>query len=108
LVQDIEGEERKRFPCNVNEIVWRTYARLCCFSIKKYLLNQKVEEFKPSNMNLLTMRPDNSYFSDILWALTEGKTVDSVNHLEIKRYILSTKSVKEAIKSLVEERMMKL
>jgi len=45
-------------------------------------------------LDLLTLQQNNSYFSDIIWALTEGKVVASVNHIEIKNYILSTKSVK--------------
>lgn len=92
----------------MNQINWKVYAKLCCFSIKKYLLNQDVERFQSSSMDLLAVKQNSTYFSDIIWALTEGKVVNSVNHLEIKNYILSTKAVKEAIKSLVDERMLKL
>jgi hypothetical protein len=42
------------------------------YSIKKYLLNQRVEQFNPQNVDLLTLE-NNSYFSDITWALREGK-----------------------------------
>jgi hypothetical protein len=57
------------------------YAKLCCFSIKKYLLNQHVEGFQSSSADLLQMQQSRSYFSDVIWALTEGKVVTGVNHI---------------------------
>ena len=76
--------------------------KLCCYSINKYLLGMEVESFNPATLDLLSMQKS-VYFSDIMWALTEGKTIQTQNSKEIKKYILSTKSVKEAIKQLVEE-----
>ncbi len=77
----MEQKEKLIFPFNVNAINWKVYAKLCCYAIKKSLLNQDVEHFQSHSMDLLATTPSNSYFSDIIWALTEGKVVDSVNHL---------------------------
>ncbi len=91
----------------MNSINWKTYAKLCCYSINKYLLGVHVEKFNPANLDLLTLQKS-SYFSDIVWALTVGKPIAARNWIEIKNYILSTKSVKEAISQLVEEKTKKL
>lgn len=84
----------------MNSINWRTYAKLCCYSINKYLLGIHAEKFNPTSMDLLSLQKS-TYFSDIVWALTEGKPIQTQNWVEIKNYILSTKSVKEAISQLV-------
>lgn len=60
----------------------------------------EIEKFTPSNLDLLSLQ-HSSYFSDIVWALSEGKSIQTHNSQEMKNYILSTKSVKEAIKQLV-------
>ena len=48
-----------------------------------------------------------SYFSDILWAVSEGKSIQTQTSQEMKNYILSTKSVKEAIKQLAKSVLVK-
>lgn len=103
----LSAQDQQRFHFNVNSINWRAYAKLCCYSVNKYLLGLEVEKFNPSSMDLLTMQKS-SYFSDIMWALSEGKSVETQNSEDIKKYIMSTKSVKEAIRSLVEEQTAKL
>lgn len=95
------------FDFNINAINWRTYVRLCVYSIKKHLLNENVEQFKPQTLNLLS--PKNyPYFSDIMWALREGKSAKGQSSQDAIEFVLNSKAVKDAIKMLVEEKMMKL
>ena len=96
----LSHEDQILFHFNVNSINWKTYAKLCCYSIKKYLLGIKVEQFSPSNLDLLNLQKS-SYFSDILWAITEGKNISAQTSNSLKKYIMSTKSVKDAIEGLV-------
>ena len=67
----------------------------------------EVEKFSPSNLDLLNLQKS-SYFSDVIWAITEGKPTSAQSPEHIKKYIMSTKSVKEAIEKLIEEQMKKL
>lgn len=94
-------EEQALFNFNVNSINWKVYSRLCVYAIKKHLLNHHVEDFKADSMDLLS-RKEGSYFNDIVWALSVGKPVQAQKWEEVKSYVLSSKSVKEAIKALVE------
>lgn len=77
----------------MNTINWKIYAKLCCYSINKYLLHIQTEKFNPASLDLLTIQKS-AYFADIVWALTEGKQTQTHTLIEIKNYILSTKSVK--------------
>lgn len=49
----LSPEDQKLFRFNVNEINWKIYGGLCCYSIKKYLLGMDVEKFTPRNLDLL-------------------------------------------------------
>ena len=68
IQNQLDPTDQQAFNFNLNTINWKTYIRLCVYSIKKYLLNQRVEQFKPQNVDLLSLE-SNSYFSDITWAL---------------------------------------
>ena len=46
---------------------------MCVYAIKKNVLNQHVEQFRPESMDLLETTKKESYFSDIMWAMREGK-----------------------------------
>ena len=77
--------------------------------MKKYILSQKVEQFKPEAMDLLVMtNQKQTYFSDIMWAMQSGKDSKGQTQIEAIQFVLNSKAVKEAVHSLVEENMLKL
>lgn len=107
LFFQLDAETQSRCNFNVNSINWPIYIRLCCFAIKRHLLNQPVEEFKSTSSDMLS-RKTSSYFSDLVWAFSEGKEVEQLKAQELKKYVLSTNSVKHAVANLVETRMKKV
>ncbi|CAM5999663.1 unnamed protein product [Sphagnum balticum] len=100
-------EEQITFPFNVTSIDWKLYIRLCVYCIKKHLLRHQVEEFKPQALDLLGKK-SSSYFSDIVWALREGKPAAGQRPSDATRWVLASKAVRNAIRSLTEEQMLKL
>ena len=51
----------------------------------------------PENSNLLKMREKSTYFSDIKWALNDGRQMKSRDAAELKAKILSSARVLETI-----------
>jgi hypothetical protein len=49
-----------------------------------------------------------TYFSDIYWALSVGRHFDSKSAGEMKRYVMSSQNVRNAIKTLIDEKTSKL
>jgi hypothetical protein len=70
------------------------------YAIKKHLLHHYVEQFKPETVNLLG-NGDHSYFSDVMWALKQGKVVKGQSRSDSVQWVLNSKAVKEAIRMLV-------
>lgn len=73
IFNQLTSEEQQIFDFNVNHINWKIYVKLCVYSIKKYILHQDVEQFKPESLDLLGSLDKSSYFSDIMWALRLGR-----------------------------------
>lgn len=108
MTNRLGGEERGEYCFNVNDINWKVYIRLCVYAIRKHLLNQQIEQFKPEAHDLLGRGKKESYFSDIMWAMREGKNVEGQRQREAVQFVLGSRAVKEAVKNLVEESMLKL
>lgn len=60
-----------------------------------------------TNLDMLQSKGSN-YFSDIYWALSVGKPFACKTASEMKKYVLSTQSVRNAVKTLIEARTSKL
>ena len=70
--------------------------------MKKYVLNHhNVEQFKPESIDLLGNKKKETYFSDIMWAMREGKETFGQTRKEAVLFVLNSKSVKDAITSIV-------
>lgn len=108
MTNRMKPEDQEEYCFNVNNINWKMYIRLCVYSIRKYLLNQQIEQFKPEAIDLLGKGKKESYFSDIMWALREGKNAEGQRQKDAVQFVLNSKAVKEAVKNLVEESMLKL
>ena len=76
--------------------------------MKKYVLNQHVELFKPESMDLLGANKKETYFSDIMWAMREGRETQGQTRKDAVQFVLNSKAVKDAITGLVEANMMRL
>lgn len=94
LFNHLSSEEQLDFDFNVNHINWKVYAKLCVFAIKKHILNQHVEQFKPHSLDMLGSNRQESYFSDIMWALKMGKETQGQPRYEAVQFVLNSKSVK--------------
>ena len=68
----------------------RYFILLNNYGIQKYILKENTELPAPENSNLLRMNNQNTYFSDIKWALSGGspKISDKALDKEIKNKIL--------------------
>lgn len=66
------SEEKKTFLLDVADIDMKYFIILNNYGIQKYILNENIEMPTPENSNLLKIRPRDTYFSDVKWALTEG------------------------------------
>jgi hypothetical protein len=108
LFNQLSPEEQTLFNFNVNSLNWKVYIRLCVYSIKKYILNHYVEQFKPESMDLLGSLRKETYFSDVMWALREGKETKGERRDEAVQFVLNSRAVKDAIHSIVEDNMLKL
>lgn len=71
-------------------------------------MHQKVEQFKPESLDMLGNHKEESYFSDVMWALRQGKPTPGEPRNDAVQFVLNSKSVKDAIKSIVEDNMLKL
>ena len=69
--------------------------------MKKYILNHNVEQFKPESMDLLGTTKTESYFSDIMWAMREGKEATGQTRKDAVQFVLNSKAVKDAITAIV-------
>lgn len=69
------------------------------YGIQKYILKENIELPTPENFNLLRIRGDNdTYFSDIKWALSSGGWMnDRVKNNEIKKKLLGSSRILHAI-----------
>lgn len=47
IFNQLNETEQHEFNFNVNTINWRVYIKLIVYSMKKYILNHYVEQFKP-------------------------------------------------------------
>ena len=65
-------KEREEFLVDCADIDMKYFIVLNNYGIQKYILKENIEMPTPENLNLLKMRPQSPYFSDIKWALTEG------------------------------------
>jgi hypothetical protein len=72
LYNHLSPEDQLALNFNVNLINWRLYGKLCVHAVRRYLLGLHVEPFKPESMDLLGGHR-HSYFSDIMWAMRQGK-----------------------------------
>lgn len=64
-------------------------------------MNQRAEQFNPETVDLLGSAKNYSYFSDIMWALRQGKAITGQRRNDALQFVLNSKSVKETIKAMV-------
>ena len=68
----LTSEEKKEFLIDCADIDMKYFIILNNYGIQKFIMKENIELPTPENQNLLKIRPQNTYFSDIKWALTEG------------------------------------
>ena len=92
------SEEKKTFLLDVADIDMKYFIILNNYGIQKFILNENIEMPSPENSNLLKIRPRDTYFSDIRWALAQGGVnMKNRNGEEFRAKILASKRVLAAI-----------
>lgn len=74
--------DRESFLVDVADIDMRYFIVLNNYGLQKYILKENIELPVPENSNLLRMNNQNSYFSDIKWALSGGSPRNSDKALD--------------------------
>lgn len=96
LVEGLEETEKQEFTIDISSFSWEKYLLMFNWGMHRYILNEKVEPPVSEKNDILMInkiKPSPSYFSDINWALSSGKSFTPRSYDEIKSLILNSSAV---------------
>ena len=96
--------ELKIFQLDVSTIDWIKYLAFFCWGMQRNVLKELVDPPDEKERRDLLARQEKTYFSDIKWALTSGYDFKPRNAIEMKRILITSPRVQEAIRNAVINR----
>ena len=105
LINFLSPEEQEQFQLDVTKIDWKYFFYHFNYGLQKYVLKENVQP--PGNLDDLDLltRPDSSYFSDIRWALQNGKNFQARSSKTYQDMIMNSTKVKECLQALAFEKV---
>ena len=97
-------QERKEYLIDIAEIDAKRFIYINNYGIQKYILKENVEL---DRSNLLNLRSEEAYFSDIKWAMNIYLPLNNRKKVisEMKTKILASSRVLKAIEEQVQKRV---
>lgn len=104
LINYLSPEEQAIFQLDVTKIDWKYFFYHFNYGLQKYVLKENVQP--PGNLDDLDLltKQDNNYFSDIRWALQNGKNFQARSSKTYQEMIMNSTRVKEVLAALAYEK----
>lgn len=96
LVKGLGEAEKKEFSVDISSFSWEKYLLMFNWGMHRYILNEKVEPpvSEKNDILMINMTKNSpSYFSDINWALSSGKSFTPRSYDEIKSLVFNSSAV---------------
>ena len=105
LINYLTPNEREIFQLDISTVDWKYFFYLFNYGLQKYVLKENVEPpGTPENMDLFSKQDDSGYFSDIKWALENGKAFSARSSKSHTEMILNSSKIRDLIHKMALEK----
>ena len=105
LINYLTPHEREIFQLDITTVDWKTFFYLFNYGLQKYVLKENVEPpGTPENMDLFSKHYYFGHFSDIKWALENGKAFNARSSKSHTEMILNSSKIKDLIQKMALEK----
>ncbi len=103
----LQGADRQRFPFEPSLIHWEHYLRHAIYGLRHFILKERLERpAKSGDSNLIALK--SNYFEDLYWAFTNGVDHSPPDAHFLRKQVLASRGVREAVRQIVAQRKEKL